>query len=85
MNKDRRKRLNEALGLIDQAEALIEQAAAIVEEVCEEEQEAFENMPESLQQGERGDMAQEAISNLESVELEGLFDDARSYIETAAA
>ena len=48
MNKQRRKRIQEAL-------EIIEEAKAILEEVQEEEQEAFDNMPEGLQSSERGE------------------------------
>ena len=45
MNNDRRKR-------IDQAVALIEEAKSIIEEVTEAESEVYENMPENLQSSE---------------------------------
>lgn len=37
-----------------------------LEAVNEEEQEAFDNMPESLREGERGEKAQEALDALDS-------------------
>lgn len=85
MNNARRKSLTAALGLLDEAQALADQAFEIVSTIRDEEQEAFDNMPEGLQQAERGEVMSEAISNLESVELEDIFADARSYIENAAA
>lgn len=60
MNKERRNKLA-------QASDLIAQSIAIIEEVRDEEQEAFDNMPEGLQSGERGDRAQEVISNLDQL------------------
>lgn len=48
MNKQRRNRIAEALELISQARG-------ILEEVKDEEQESYENLPESLQYGERGE------------------------------
>jgi hypothetical protein len=36
-----------------------------VSDILEEEQEKYENMPESLQNGSRGEAMQEAIDNLE--------------------
>lgn len=48
MNKQRRNRIAEALELISQARD-------ILEEVKDEEQESYENLPESLQYGERGE------------------------------
>lgn len=47
MNKQRRKRLEEASKLIAQAQG-------IIEEVKDEEQEAHDNLPESIQYGEKG-------------------------------
>lgn len=59
MNKARRTRINE---IIEKLNALKED----VEAIMDEEQESFDNMPESLQEGERGDAMQEAIDNLSS-------------------
>jgi hypothetical protein len=59
MNKERRKEL-EAI------DALIATAKERLEMVRDAEQEALDNLPESLQQGERGQAMEEAIGNLES-------------------
>lgn len=58
MNNIRRKSVKEALNLI-------EKAREILEEVKDEEQEAYDNLPESLQYGERGEQMQENIDNIE--------------------
>lgn len=60
MNKDRRARLQE----------LVEALACIQEE----EQEAFDNMPESLQESERGEAMQEAIDAMDEAKdaLDGI-------------
>lgn len=58
MNKQRRKRITEAI-------ELLEQAQQIIEEVKDEEQEAYDNLPEGLQCGERGEAMKEAVNNLE--------------------
>ena len=60
MNKARRKEIEKAI-------ALIEQAREILEAVAEEEQEAFDNMPEGLQSSERGEYMEECIYNIEEV------------------
>lgn len=52
MNEDRRKRLA----------ALVEQ----LQEIHDEEELAFENLPESLQGGERGREMEEAASEMDS-------------------
>lgn len=58
MNKARRKRLAEAA-------ELLEQARDILEEVKDEEQEAHDNLPESFQQGERGEEMESYIAAIE--------------------
>lgn len=58
MNKERRKRIAEAV-------ELIENAAGILEEVREDEQESYDNLPESIKYGERGEQMQENIELLE--------------------
>lgn len=72
MNKQRRKKLEEALNLIDQAKD-------ILEEVKDEEQDAFDNLPENFQNGERGEEMQNYIEMLD--EAYGYLDDANSVIE----
>lgn len=80
MNKQRRKELSEVQDRVTRLGALISQAkdmrAEIVEELerlRDEEQEAFDALPEGLQQGERGQDMENAISELDSAigELEG--------------
>lgn len=58
MNNDRRKQL-------ERAKALLEEALSIIETCRDEEQEAFDNMPEGLQQSERGEKAEAACSALD--------------------
>ena len=72
MNNDKRKR-------IDQATALIEEARSIIEEITQEESEADENMPMNLQYSDRGELIQEAINNLEYANSS--FDELLGYIE----
>ncbi|EAP3798240.1 hypothetical protein ONP73_03540 [Salmonella enterica subsp. enterica serovar Lille] len=59
MNNERRKRLT----------ALSQQLAELkddIQSVLDEEEEAFSNLPESLQNGERGDAMQTAIAALDA-------------------
>lgn len=58
MNNMRRKNVMEAL-------ELIEKARNILEEVKDEEQAAYNNLPESLQYGERGEQMQENVDAIE--------------------
>ena len=76
MNKKRRSE-------IARATALIEQAWLILETCRDEEQDYYDNMPESFQDGEKGEAAQtpidaldEAVSSLE--EMKGNLDDLTS-------
>ena len=72
MNKARRKRLGEAFGLIGEAQD-------ILRSVREDEQEAYENLPDSFKDGEKGEEMQNYMEMIE--EAEGYLDDANSVIE----
>lgn len=56
---------------LDEVKALIEAARETAEAVRDEEQDALDNMPESLQQGERGEAMQDAIEQLDAL-IDGL-------------
>lgn len=58
MSKDRRKRIAEAL-------ALIEEARDILVEVRNEESEAYENLPEGIMYSERGE---QMTSNVDEID-----------------
>lgn len=65
MNAARRKE-------IEKAQAMIEEAKSILETCASDEREYFDNMPENMQGGDRGQAAEaaadaldEAVSNLE--------------------
>ncbi len=74
MNAERRKTVQKALTLIDEARA-------ILEGIQSEEQDYYDNMPESLQSGEKGEKAQETADALQSAIDE--IDNAYSDIENA--
>lgn len=59
MNAARRKEIEKAVALIEVAHGMIEQAMA-------DEQDYYDNMPESLQGGEKGDVANNAIEQLDT-------------------
>lgn len=62
MNKARRK-------CIEDVQSRLEELKQEIEGILSGEQEAFDNMPESLQDCERGEAMQEAIEALESAVL----------------
>lgn len=72
MNKQRRKKLEKAF-------AMIGEVKDILEEVKSEEEEAYENMPESFQDGERGEEMQGYIEMID--EAYGYLEDAESVVE----
>ena len=60
MNKIRRKEIRRAI-------ELMEEAYEILEAVRDEEQEAFDNLPESFQQSERGETMEDYILTLDDI------------------
>lgn len=58
MNQQRRKQLQQAVENLNSI--LLD-----IEQLKDEEQEYFDNMPESLQGGDKGQAAETAISNME--------------------
>lgn len=74
MNRDRRKRLGKLLDkLIDLKTELAE--------ICDEEQEAYDCMPESLQESEKGMKVDEGICSLQ--EAVSSFDEIEINIQSA--
>lgn len=71
MNKARRKALEKI------SDKLMELQVDL-QYVHEEEEEAFDNMPESLQESERGDEMQEALSTMENAD--GAIQEAIDYL-----
>lgn len=65
MNNERRKALRDLAARIDTKIDELSELMSELETLKEEEQEVFDNMPESFQQGERGEKVQSAIDNLE--------------------
>jgi len=74
MNKQRRKEL-------DTIYRKIENLLQDLETVCGEEQDAYDNIPENLQDSERGETMYNAIDNMESA-LSSL-EEAMDYIQEA--
>lgn len=76
MNKYRRKRLEEANELLDQA-------MNIVSECAEGERECYGNLPESLQYAETGERMSEAADSLEEIpdSIQDIIDQITEIIE----
>ena len=85
MNKARRAEIDRAVALLAEVKEKLAEAQQIVQTCAEEEQEYVDNMPESLQQGEKGQRAQEVASDLDSVasDLDIDLDDFVSQLEAA--
>lgn len=73
MNKNRRKELNDIFRRIEKeiqpatdAFPDVEEIKAQLEDIRDAEQEAYDNLPESLQDGERGEQMTEAVENIET-------------------
>ena len=60
MNKARRKWLQDV-------SAMIERAKEELEQIRDEEQEAYDNLPEGIQDSERGETMYENIDNLDTM------------------
>ena len=67
MNRVRRKSLKDVLGKMDELSAVLENVKDAIQAVLDEGQEAYDNLPEGLQEAERGQQMQEYIEALEGV------------------
>ncbi|WP_427351196.1 hypothetical protein [Erwinia amylovora] len=80
MNKERRKALAKISDLLDEVAETLSGLKSSFDEVKEDEVSTRENMPENLQDSERAQNMDEAISALE--EAEAAFEEIESAIET---
>lgn len=70
MNKLRRKEIAEIQNRLEKLKEEVENVMLDLESIQEAEQDYFDNMPEGIQAGEKGDKAQESIDNLsEAVDM----------------
>ncbi|AUX83266.1 hypothetical protein PBI_RACCOON_53 [Microbacterium phage Raccoon] len=87
MNAGRRKEIEAIIGKLADLEALKTEIQEAIEQVRDEEQEYYDNMPEGLQQSDRGYAAEEAANQLDEAAsmLDDLdIDSLRGNLETAA-
>lgn len=77
------KHRNELLELLKALAEDVSELAGIVDDIKSDEQDYFDNMPEGLQSGEKGEAAEEAITHLSDAQsvLESLCDDLQSDLE----
>ena len=68
--------------LISEVEVMLEKAKSMIEMILETEEETYDNMPEGLQNGERGEKISDAITNLQA-SIESC-DDALNTLSEAA-
>lgn len=88
MNNDRRKALAHVVTLLNSLMEARDAVKDALEGPKDEEREYYDNMPESIQQGDKGQTADAAADALGEVydELEGLdIEDLISKVEEAAA
>ena len=92
MNNERRKaiaaladRTQNLLGRVADLHTEAEDIASDIESVMEEEQDYFDNMAESLQGGEKGCAAEDAVSALESAKdaIAAVLSEAETELEQA--
>ena len=84
MNKDRRKHLEALSGRLEDVRTELQDIIDEIDEIKEEEQEAYDNLPESLQESERGCNMQENIDDLDSasdIDFDTVIDDISDYIQ----
>ena len=76
MNKERRKRLDDVISALEDLQAEIAS-------IAEEEREAYDNMPDSLRDSERGEQMSENADDLDGLDcdFESLLDSIREISE----
>lgn len=84
MNNERRKQLKAIAKQLGTIADNLEDQQILLEQVYDDESEAFDNMPESLQQSDRGIEMEEGIGTLEEQKdaVATMVDDLREMIST---
>lgn len=87
MNKLRRKELARIIERLEELDALRMEIQEELEAVMDEEQEALDNMPESIQESEKGEQMQEyidameyAMDDLENIDIESIMDQLQEIV-----
>lgn len=69
MNANRRTRISAIITRLYEVEDILRDINDEITSVREDEEEALDNLPESLQESERGEAMREAVENLEAAEI----------------
>lgn len=88
MNKTRRTALDKLASQLDELKGKVDDIRSQLEELKDEEQEYFDNMPESLQGGDKGSVAEAAVDALDSAvqsleTIDGEMTEAIDYINNS--
>jgi hypothetical protein len=81
MNNQQREKLDLVVKALNERSANLQTSRNVVEEIKDDNQSSFDNMPEGLQNGEKGELMQNAIDSLTNVEYS--LDEAINAIDTA--
>lgn len=83
MNNDRRKQLKSVAKRLGTIADALEEQQILLEQIYDDESEAFDNMPESLQQSDRGIEMEDGVNLLEEQKdaVAAMVDDVRDIIE----
>lgn len=89
MNAERRKHISSITEQLESLKETLEAIASEIEDVYNEEDECYNNLPEGLQQSQRGYAMEDAISNLGDADstasgMVDTIDEIISYLEDAA-
>ena len=84
MNNERRKQLKAIAKQLGTIADNLEDQQILLEQVYDDESEAFDNMPESLQESDRGIEMEEGIGTLaeQKDDMTNMVDDLRTIIST---
>lgn len=90
MNKQRRKAIEHFRKRLDGLKLAPEELRSDIEALRDEEQEYYDNMPQSFQDGEKGQGAEAAVSSFDEAlsamdEIESQIGEADGHLEQASA
>lgn len=86
MNKQRRAQIDALIKTLETLKGQVEDAMNEADSIATDERDYFDNMPENMQQGDRGQAAEQAADQLEEARsnLENMdFEEVISNLETA--